>query len=475
MKNLVPLFAGGLVLSQFTVASAQAPAWQPNRLPAHPAAQQVPNAAGYQAGSRQPQAQAAHAGSTEELGSAVVLRWKRSDNGPEAAPQQSQRAMAQAFNSYPVADQPAAQNPRSASRPNVQPAAASSGTHGHYASNPLRGVVRAAAYQQDPNAGPPLPTGPAGLPPIDGPMMLPGTEQLQQIPDMPPANAGGADPLAQPELAPAPTHEASPFPGNGLQLEQQFGDVAPEQVAPLESDDEPLDPATPGRANTLACNELRQQVLSRPLTAVNLNPSPIFGDGLALDYSDSEQAKNRFTLNTKDREWFDYLGRSVMTGRFVDMKNNLVYVNVDGEIKTIPYLDLSDVDVAYVGKAWNIPGKCGTGYEAFVGREFIPTQFQWTASGLCHKPAYFNNPQLERYGHEVGPVLQPLLSSAHFFGNIAILPYKMGIHPPNECQYSLGYLRPGNCAPYMVQPFPWSLRGAAVQAAAVTGAAALIP
>jgi hypothetical protein len=39
----------------------------------------------------------------------------------------------------------------------------------------------------------------------------------------------------------------------------------------------------------------------------------------------------------------------------------------------------------------------------------------------------------------------------------------------------LGYIRPGNCAPYMVQPFPWSLRGGLVQAGAVVGAAAILP
>ena len=77
----------------------------------------------------------------------------------------------------------------------------------------------------------------------------------------------------------------------------------------------------------------------------------------------------------------------------------------------------------------------------------------WKASNLCHKPLYFEEVNLERYGHTAGPVLQPLVSSAHFFGNIIVLPYKMGVHGPTECQYSLGYYRPGNCA-------PWDLVGA---------------
>ena len=72
--------------------------------------------------------------------------------------------------------------------------------------------------------------------------------------------------------------------------------------------------------------------------------------------------------------------------------------------------------------------------------------------------------QLERYGHTRGPIVQPMVSGAHFFVNVALLPYKMGINPPNECQYPLGYYRPGSCAPWMLQPFPLSGRGAATAA-----------
>ena len=72
-------------------------------------------------------------------------------------------------------------------------------------------------------------------------------------------------------------------------------------------------------------------------------------------------------------------------------------------------------------------------------------------------------------------LVQPVLSGAHFFTSIAFLPYKMGINPPHECQYALGYYRPGNCAPWLVPPVPLSLRGAAVQAGAVAGVSAIIP
>ena len=88
---------------------------------------------------------------------------------------------------------------------------------------------------------------------------------------------------------------------------------------------------------------------------------------------------------------------------------------------------------------------------------------------------YFEQIQLERYGHTAGPWSQPFLSGGHFILNIATLPYKMGMHPMNECQYSLGYYRPGSCAPWLISPVPLSLQGAASQAGAIFGGGALFP
>ena len=39
----------------------------------------------------------------------------------------------------------------------------------------------------------------------------------------------------------------------------------------------------------------------------------------------------------------------------------------------------------------------------------------------------------------------------------------------------LGHYRPGNCAPYIIDPVPLSLRGALFQAGAATGAAFALP
>lgn len=93
----------------------------------------------------------------------------------------------------------------------------------------------------------------------------------------------------------------------------------------------------------------------------------------------------------------------------------------------------------------------------------------WTAAATSNKPLYFEEEQLERSGHSWGPYVQPAASAVHFFATVPLLPYLMAIYPPEECQYSLGYYRPGNCAPYYLDPFPVSVRGAMVEATFWTG------
>lgn len=121
----------------------------------------------------------------------------------------------------------------------------------------------------------------------------------------------------------------------------------------------------------------------------------------------------------------------------------------------------------------DFPCICPLEEQDFAGRHWAPTTYLWKASALCHKPLYFEQVGVERYGHTVP--CQGVVSAAHFFATVPLLPYHMGMNPPWECIYSLGYYRPGNCAPYMIPPFPVSLRGAAVQAGITTGLIYAIP
>jgi hypothetical protein len=135
-----------------------------------------------------------------------------------------------------------------------------------------------------------------------------------------------------------------------------------------------------------------------------------------------------------------------------------------------------DLDIRVGGRPGNdYPCECRLEGDEYEPRRFASTTFTWKAAGYCHKPLYFEDWQLERYGHSHGPLADPFFSAAHFFVTLPVLPYKMGVELPWECVYPLGYYRPGSCAPWMVPAVPISLRGFAVEAATITGIVFLVP
>lgn len=105
----------------------------------------------------------------------------------------------------------------------------------------------------------------------------------------------------------------------------------------------------------------------------------------------------------------------------------------------------------------------GMGYS----RTWMMTAFQWQATAFCHRPLYFEEPNLERLGYSHG-FCQPLVSAGHFFGRIPALPYLMHADPYCECDYTLGEFRPGSCAPYLCQRPPVSGHGTVAQAVVTT-------
>lgn len=136
---------------------------------------------------------------------------------------------------------------------------------------------------------------------------------------------------------------------------------------------------------------------------------------------------------------------------------------------------ISEITNRITAEAGEFPTECSLGDEQFEPRMWALTTYTWTAPALCHKPLYFEEMALERYGHSTGPLTQPFVSGAHFFATLPVLPYKMGVEPPWECIYPLGYYRPGSCAPYMLYPIPLSARGALLEAGAWVGGVFLIP
>jgi len=112
----------------------------------------------------------------------------------------------------------------------------------------------------------------------------------------------------------------------------------------------------------------------------------------------------------------------------------------------------------------------GTG----ASRNWGDSAFRWEAAAMHHQPLYFEDINLERHGYSTG-MLQPVVSAAHFFGRVPVLPYLIGARPHRECTYTLGHYRPGSCAPFERHwPRP-SLRGGLYQAGTVTGMIFVFP
>jgi hypothetical protein len=117
-----------------------------------------------------------------------------------------------------------------------------------------------------------------------------------------------------------------------------------------------------------------------------------------------------------------------------------------------------------------LPTDCST--ELFTSAEVISSlevnrQFHWRPTNFFHQPLYFDDQPLERYGQSSHRLLQPAISGVHFFSNIAIVPYKMGFNGTHDCVTPLGYGRPGNRVPCVSERYPFTIKGALLQAGTV--------
>ena len=450
-----------------------------------------------------------------DLGSGeVVLRWRSSTKvTPAAAAMPANHAK----NNQPSPSR----NTKSTAA--VRPTSTGNGSTNRMRTNPI-----VAASYQDPSA-PPQAT-PGAIAPLQDPFRDRGANPA--LPSLPPPvlqnnvenpslpNAGAVDGS---DAAPLPTFPPANIPSGAGSSEfenatpapepNRFPGLLPPADMPQDSESAPI-PMQPPEQTTLppgandtssagnessnldasasdrggdplaveeraapagyTCDEIRTRLKGDTIDRIELDVSPRFGRG-SKSTEITTELREKFAADAPVRTWYDRSGRELAQGRLQDWRRNRVILDVNGEEVTIPVTDLSEKDLAYVSDAWGVPHLCGLSDDDWKHRQFSPIKMTWKASELMHKPLYFEDVALERYGHSAGPVWQPVLSSGHFFANIAVLPYKMGIHPMSECQYALGYYRPGNCAPWQIPAVPLSGRGALMQAGVVTGMAGLLP
>jgi hypothetical protein len=223
------------------------------------------------------------------------------------------------------------------------------------------------------------------------------------------------------------------------------------------------------------CERFKDWLRADPLNAISMNITPLYSAS-PVEGESSDEYRKRDLQVAPSRTWRSRTGELLATGRLGNVEyGRVVIVDDAGKVVARPSIDILGKDeICFITFHWQVPYHCYANPE-LVPRNWVASTFTYQASGLCHKPLYFEEVQLERYGHTAGPIKQPLLSGAHFFLNIAVLPYKMGINPPCECQYALGYYRPGSCAPWHIPPVPISVRGALAEAGAWVGGIYIIP
>ncbi len=109
-------------------------------------------------------------------------------------------------------------------------------------------------------------------------------------------------------------------------------------------------------------------------------------------------------------------------------------------------------------------------------RQFAHLQYCWVASNINYYPLYFEDPQLERYGHMHHPLIQPFVSVSRFNWQFLGLPYQMSMKPVAKCVYPLGYFRPGDCeAPKLYHQVPLNFHAMFITAEVYTGLFFIFP
>jgi hypothetical protein len=213
-----------------------------------------------------------------------------------------------------------------------------------------------------------------------------------------------------------------------------------------------------------SCEELRRELLGVTLRDISLD--------LSTPTSTIPADEAGYPI----RDWRDPNNQVLLRGRAVAATMSEIRIlDESGVERSLPLSQLGATDQKYAWDVMDLPFECNVVSDITYCRSFAPTHVSWHASNLCHKPLYFEDIQLERYGHTVGPIRQPVKSALRFLGQAALLPYQMSLAPPNECQYPLGLFRPGNCAPYLRTPFPWERRAVGYQAGVTAGLFLLVP
>jgi len=89
--------------------------------------------------------------------------------------------------------------------------------------------------------------------------------------------------------------------------------------------------------------------------------------------------------------------------------------------------------------------------EKYQARSFAPQTTYEEPSFVTYDRLYFQDKNAERYGWDLG-FIQPILSTARFYGDVALLPFRFAAQPCSRFDTSAGECLPGDPVPYTIYP-----------------------
>jgi hypothetical protein len=84
---------------------------------------------------------------------------------------------------------------------------------------------------------------------------------------------------------------------------------------------------------------------------------------------------------------------------------------------------------------------------SYGAENWDPLGYCWASPAFCHKPLYFEQPNLERYAKYPNCTVATIGSIGHFYGTALLLPAKFAMKPCWSSSCTLGNHRPGDCNP----------------------------
>jgi hypothetical protein len=112
--------------------------------------------------------------------------------------------------------------------------------------------------------------------------------------------------------------------------------------------------------------------------------------------------------------------------------------------------------------------------DQYAGRSYPESNLVVEPLYLCYDRLYFEDLNSERYGWDLG-FIQPALSVAVFWKDLALLPYHIWSDPCRQYECNAGYCLPGDPVPYLIYPPGLSLTGTVAEALTVIGIVAILP